>query len=501
MSKSIIVIGAGIAGLSAGCYGQMNGYKTRIFELHDKPGGLCTSWKRKGYTFDGCIHWLVGSKAGSGFNRIWQELGAVQGRQMFDHEEFVRVEGKNGKVFILYTNVDRLERHMKELAPADAGLIEEFCGAVRRFTRFGGALDYSMQQRGLLGAIVTTFKMLPFMPVLMKYSKMPVQDFAARFSDPFMRQSFAAIFDLPDFPMVGMLMTLAWMHERDAGYPIGGSLAFARAIERRYLDLGGEIHYKSRVEKVLVEGDRAVGVQLSDGTEHRADIVVSAADGYATIFSMLEGRYVNDKVCGYYDELPIFPPLIQVSLGVAHNLSDEPQMVSCPLEKPITIAGEARERIGWRHFCYDPTVAPPGKSVIVASFPSNYSYWQEVHQDGEHYDAEKKEIAIKVIDQLNKRFPGIADQVEVVDVATPITYERYTGNWQGSMEGWLLTTKTMPMSTGPGMDKTLPGLDRFYMTGQWVEPGGGVPAVASSARRVMQMICKQDGKTFETRVP
>jgi phytoene dehydrogenase-like protein len=90
MSKSIIVIGAGIAGLSAGCYGQMNGYKTQIFELHDKPGGLCTSWKRKGYTFDGCIHWLVGSKAGSSFNRIWQELGAVQGRQMVDHEEFVR---------------------------------------------------------------------------------------------------------------------------------------------------------------------------------------------------------------------------------------------------------------------------------------------------------------------------------------------------------------------------------------------------------------------------
>src|SRR3989304_2375133 len=52
-TQSIIIIGAGIAGLSAGCYGQMNGYKTRIFELHDKPGGLCTAWKRKGYTFDG----------------------------------------------------------------------------------------------------------------------------------------------------------------------------------------------------------------------------------------------------------------------------------------------------------------------------------------------------------------------------------------------------------------------------------------------------------------
>ncbi|MCK4323768.1 MAG: NAD(P)/FAD-dependent oxidoreductase, partial [Armatimonadetes bacterium] len=56
MDKSIIIIGAGIAGLSAGCYARMNGYRTTIFEMHDKPGGLCTSWKRRGYTIDGCLH-------------------------------------------------------------------------------------------------------------------------------------------------------------------------------------------------------------------------------------------------------------------------------------------------------------------------------------------------------------------------------------------------------------------------------------------------------------
>jgi phytoene dehydrogenase-like protein len=86
-------------------------------------------------------------------------------------------------------------------------------------------------------------------------------------------------------------------------------------------------------------------------------------------------------------------------------------------------------------------------------------------------------------------------------VATPMTYERYTGNWQGSMEGWLITTKTMRMTMGRGMDKTLPGLENFYMTGQWVEPGGGVPGVASSARNVLQMICKRDGKPFVTQTP
>ena len=150
MQESIIIIGAGIAGLSPGCYGQMNGYRTQIFELHDKPGGLCTSWKRKGYTFDGCIHWLVGSGPGSSFHRVWEELGAVQGRRMVNHEEFERVEGTGGKALVIYTDVDQLEQHMQELSPADAGVIKEFAGAVRLFTRFEPPLG---KPRELMGPL------------------------------------------------------------------------------------------------------------------------------------------------------------------------------------------------------------------------------------------------------------------------------------------------------------------------------------------------------------
>ena len=494
MSKSIIIIGAGIAGLSAGCYGQMNGYRTRIFELHSLPGGLCTSWKRKGYTFDGCIHWLVGSGHGSSFYRIWQELGAVQGRPMINHDEFIRVEGKNGKVLIIYTDADRLERHMKELAPADAKPIGEFCNAIRALSHFDSPLD---TPENWLGKLLTGWKMLPVLGTFGKYGKLSVESFVQRFSDPFLREAFQRVFDLPDFPMMGVLMTLAWMHNQNAGYPIGGSLEFARAIERRYLDLGGEIRYNSRVSKILVENDRAVGVRLSDGTEHRADAVISAADGHATIFDMLEAKYVDDKIRGYYDQLPIFAPIIQVSLGVARDLSHTPHMVSYPLDQPIMIAGETQARISVKHYCYDSTLAPAGKSVVEVMFPSNYAYWKPLYEDRERYDAEKQQIALTVMAQLDKRLPGLSGQVEAVDVATPITYERYTGNWQGSMEGWLITTKTMMMR----MSKTLPGLQNFYMVGQWVEPGGGLPPAATSGRGVIKTICKQDKKQFVTQVP
>ena len=495
--KSIIIIGAGIAGLSTGCYGQMSGYNTQIFELHDKPGGLCTSWKRKGYTFDGCIHWLVGSGSGTSFNRVWSELGALQGRSIVDHEEFLRIEGTDGKALIIYTNIDQLEQHMNELSPADAEVIKEFADAVRFFSRSEMPLGKPRELYSLLDGLKSAFGMRKFMRPFMKWKKLSVREFASRFSDPFLREAFPLILDLDDFPMAAVLFTLAVMHNHDAGYPIGGSLPFSQAIKQRYLDLGGEIHYKSRVEKILVENDHAVGIKLTDGTEHRADVVVSAADGHATIFDMLEGKYVNDKIRGYYDKLPIFQPYIQVSLGVARDLSDEPQTIVYALEEPVSIAGKERRHLEIKHYCFDPTLTPQGKSAVTVLISSNYDYWKPLLEDRGRYENEKQQIADVVINQLDKRFPGIKEQVEIVDVATPTTFERYTGNWQGSFEGWLITTKSFGMS----MSKTLPGLKSFYMVGQWVEPGGGLPTSALSGRNVMQIICHQDKKQFVAQTP
>ena len=122
MSDSLIIIGAGVAGLSAGCYAQMNGYQSQIFELHDLPGGLCTAWERQGYIFDGCIHYLLGSAPSQPFHQIWQELGTAQGRPMIDHDELMRVVDGDGRTFIAYCDPDRLEQHIAELSPADAKL-------------------------------------------------------------------------------------------------------------------------------------------------------------------------------------------------------------------------------------------------------------------------------------------------------------------------------------------------------------------------------------------
>ena len=503
MERSIIVIGAGMAGLSAGCYGQMNGYSTRIFEMHTLPGGVCTTWKRKGYKIDGCIHWLTGSSPGTSFYREWEELGVVQGRTMIDHEEYARIEGKEGKVFIVYSDINRLEQHMKELAPEDKDVIEEFATGIRKMIHFPIPWEKAPEVFGPIDVLRMMSKFLPYMSFTRKWGELTIQDVAQRFKNPFMRQAFPFIFNLqnpPDFPILAVMMVLAWMDQKTTGYPVGGSLELARAVERRYLALGGETHYKSRVVKILVEDDRAVGVRLADGSEHRSDIVISAADGHTTIFDMLDGKYSNDKIQGYYDKLPLYSPLVYIGLGVARSFEEVPPTVTgidYPLDEPITIGGQERKRLSVQIYNFDPSLAPAGKTFVRVMFASDYDYWKKLKQEPERYKSEKEQIADLVVASLDRRFPGLAAQVEMRDLATPMTWERYTGNWRGSFQGWLETTKTLRMR----MNKTLPGLGSFYMAGQWVEPGGSIPTAVMSGRNVTQIICKKDKKKFVTSTP
>ncbi len=498
MPKSIIIIGGGIAGLSTGCYAQMNGYQTRIFEMHDKPGGLCTAWKRQDYTIDGCLHWLVGSAPGSSLYDYWQELGMIQGQTVIDLDQFSRYEAADGRVFTMHADVGRLEQHMLELAPQDATTIRELCQAVRQCSRLKMSQDKPPELSNILDKLKMLTKILPAMGVFRRWGKLTVADISAKFKNPVLQEAFRLWGD--QFAGMGLLMTLGWLHAKTAGYVIGGSMPLARAVEKRYLDLGGNISYKSRVTEILVENDRASGVRLENGEEHRADIVISAADGHATIFDMLGGKYIDDTIRGYYDKLATFNPLIYIGLGVRRKFDDFPQMVTMSytaLDRPVRIADREYGIIPFHVYNFDPTLAPEGKTVLISMLDTDYQYWKTLRQDLPRYKEEKEKAAQALIGILDRRFPGLAEQVEMTDVATPVTFERYTCNWKGSFEGWFITPETMMLY----MKKTLPGLDNFYMVGQWVSPGGGLPCGPMTGRHVLQLICHKDKKRFITATP
>ena len=92
--KKVVIIGAGLSGLSTGCYARMNGYDTEILEMNDLPGGVCTSWRRGDYLFDHCLHWVLGSSRGNSLYPIFEELGVAQSVKFYHTDRFRRGIGR-----------------------------------------------------------------------------------------------------------------------------------------------------------------------------------------------------------------------------------------------------------------------------------------------------------------------------------------------------------------------------------------------------------------------
>jgi phytoene dehydrogenase-like protein len=399
--------------------------------------------------------------------QLWEELGAVQNRQFVYADEYNRYEAKDGRTFTLYADIDHLEQHMLEIAPEDKKVIHEFCKAARGFVKLDMPFGKPHELMNLLDYLKLSGAILKYLP-LMNWNRQTMIETMKRVKSPLIREAILNAWP-GTFPAGSLLTTIAHLHKKAASYPIGGSLEFARAIEKRYLNLGSGLKYNARVAKILVENNKAIGVRLNDGTEIRADYVISAADMHTTIFDMLESKYIDDTIQRYFKQLTTYTAVIFIGMGINRKFNDIPAMVSSlriELPQPVKIADRERTTIGLHVFNHDPTLAPTGKTSAVSAMPSSIEWWQNLHKDKNKYNAAKQEVVDKLIGLLNQRFPEIAGQIEMYDIATPVTFVRYTSNWKGSIQGWSATPKTWMMQ----FQKKLPGLENFWMCGQWLEP-------------------------------
>lgn len=296
---------------------------------------------------------------------------------------------------------------------------------------------------------------------------------------------------------IALVFSLAWMGKRDAGYPIGGSQTLIKLIEENFIDLGGKIQFNAKANRIVVENNEAIGVQLVDGSNISADWVISAADGHATLYDWIPETHRDAKAEKPYQTLPVFPSYLQVSLGIKRDLRQEPGFLTRVLELPLIVdPATTLNQLSFRIFHFDPTFAPTGKTAVTCFLPTrNYKYWAHLSQSNPAlYSEQKNKVAHSVIEILERRLPGIRNDIEVTDISTPASVIRHTGNWKGSMEGFLLT----PRVGFKPLAMTLPKLKKFMMVGQWVMPGGGLPSGLMTARRCIQTICKAEHQRFMT---
>lgn len=519
--QTMIIIGAGIAGLSTGCYAQMNGYRSRIFELHEVPGGGCAGWKRGEFGFDGCMSWLVGSGPGNELYQLWLELGALQGKEIRHFEMFNAVETTDGHTVRFYSDPDRLQDHLSELAPADTRRIRAFCHALRQFRGCLAAVPF-LRPVGLMSKLDRLRLYLRFAPLYRAITRAlatRIADCAARFESPVLREAFQyVLYDhAGQLSALPLYFQLACHGGRAAGVPEGGAPGLARSIEARYLALGGQIRYSARVEEILVESDRAIGVRLSDGQRHLADVVVASGDRPA-VAELLQGRYVSPRPQPAWPRGSIAPGAsghVALFLGLDRPF---PEAEHCTTH--LLTEDEAAELLGIQHpglhvqfrNRHYPELSPPGTSAIFATYRCDAARWRALSQGddrrrqrrgievravagkrGRSYPQEKRRVAEFLTGYLDRKYPGLADALVVRDVATPVTPLRCTGAHGDTVLPWQPFAALDPGDLGdtrPGV----PGLRNAYLVGG--DGSGGIVGDATAGRHLMQFICRDDRRAF-----
>ncbi len=491
MKKRVIVIGGGVAGLSAGIYSAMNGFDSEILEMHSVAGGQCTAWDRKKYRFDYCLHWLVGTSKGA-FHEIWKETNVLNSEtQIVNHEIHSRILDPQGNEFYIYSNIDRWEKYLLEIAPEDKIPIQKMCRDMRKSALLE-PFALAPELRNPLDYIRILPTMLPVANVVRKFGRLTCREYfdQLNFKNKRIKTVFYSLYGDRNFSALAFIFMLGWFHQKNAGYIIGGSYPLAQRMVEKFESLGGKLSCKTRVEKIMVENDVAQGVILTDGTRIPADYVISAADGFSTIYKMLDSKYVSKQIDFAYKNWELFTPIVQVSFGINQTIkAEEPIFIN--LAKDLMI-GRTQLEYGYNimNYSHDPTMAPVGKTTIVLRFESPWKVWKNL--EGEEYKQEKAQIEKDATALLEKEFPGIAPFIEVVDVATPKTDVKYTGVKNGAYEGFMPSRENMMKS----LKMKLPKLRNFYMAGQWLFPGGGLPPSAQTGKWAVQLICKQEKRTF-----
>ena len=473
-----IVIGAGISGLTCANYLQRSGIQTLVLEQAAAPGGVSTSWKRKGYNFEGGIHWLIGAKKEIPLHDIWVETGALQENNpvYFKDPIYTLVDDKGQMP--LYRDLHGLEL---------TGWRDRLALAILRFHLlcFDGFHQPIIDIKGVKTQNPRPFSLWEYVkmggaaiitPFLLMQS---ARFYAKRFKNPRIRALLGAVVE-PSINALSLVYTLSTFAMGDSGYPKGGSLQMARNMAAHFESLGGEIHYRTPVQEVLRAGSAwAVSV---NGEMLSADAVIISVDARTAIDKLfktpIQDSWARKMRKGLRTTQCIF-----LGVGVKADLSAWPRSMQIVLPEPLHAAGRTYKTIVVNNYSGVKDYAPENCSVITCLLHGpTYAWWKAAREEGT-YAAKKQEVMADFLKAIGKVIPVIEEQADVTDVATPLTYERYCSTFEGSyMSDW---PPFKPLFHAPYRYE-----HGLYFTGQRTAYSGGLPPSAQSARLTAQYVCR-----------
>jgi len=470
-----VIIGAGIGGLICANLLAREGLSVLLTEQHYMVGGYCSTFRRKGYTFDAATHFypLLGNPA-TITGKLLLDLGITNGwvkMDPVDHFHFL-----DGSTFAVPADFDIYLARLKREFPEEASALDRFFEVVREVYMFGLLSYFRWRDTDRLAR----FRHMTVREALDQHFqneklKLLLAADCGHWGSPPSRTSF--VFD-------SMLRLSYFLGNY---YPRGGSQAFADELALRFEERGGHILMGSTVRGILARNKIATGVEVKMGPANEpfvkrvnAGVVVSNADLLSTLERLLEPTQVDPDAIDSIRKLRPTHPCFLTHSGLKNM----------PTEVLRDAAGYHwdswdSDQVATRAFkifvptLYEPAMAPPGCHIVIVQKLTDINY-----DEIEDWPAHKAAVENYIMKNLERVMPGFSEKVVVKLSASALTSRRYTLNHHGAMLGWEMS----PDQLGEHRPALNGLVKNLYFTGHWTQPGGGITPVIVSAMQVAKRI-------------
>ncbi len=444
MTERVIVVGGGLGGLSAAVALAQKNIPVTLLEAQPHVGGYAVSYSRQGWTFDPALHVTAAGGAGQEFRRLLDGLGLGDAVRFLHLPEGFRV--RLGSFDFSFPNdYETIFERLTDAFP------EEREG-LRLFRR--DLEEHVAAYAPLFDADVSKWRsvpaFLPRLPAFLKHSATPTRDYLARFvRDPRLAALLyqcSVFMGIPadEFPAVNFMMMFHVLFGGGLTTIAGGGRNLSRALERRLIELGGEVVCRCPVARITLENGKAVSVRTKAGTDYPAAAVVAGVNLPVLAHELIGDEHLPASWLKGLEQLKPSLSVLVLSLGldcsprdvgIAHHLTmvfPDADIDACMRRQR---GGRTVEGFSvTAHAVTEPGIAPPERSTVVVAAGTDPEAW--IGLGDEEYRRAKGEAVAGIMAQLETLYPGIGARVRVTDLATPRTMRRYTGNPSGAILGF-----------------------------------------------------------------
>ena len=489
MPTDIVVIGSGFGGLATAIRLQARGYRVRLLETRDQPGGRAYVYRQDGFIFDAGPTVITAPF-------LFDEIFEAAGRKTSDYIQFVpidpfyRIEFHDGRSFEYNGDEAETERAVAAFAPND---LEGYRTMIRHARAIfeKGFVELSTKP------FLSLTDMIKIVPDLLKLqSHRTVYEFAARYvQDPLLRRVFSfhpLLVGGNPFQTTSIYALIHYL-ERQWGvhYSMGGTGATVQALARLFTELGGALELNTPVRRIRVENGTATGVETAAGAFYPAHAVVSNADVANTYRKLIAPEHRPKYTDRRLDHMRYSMSLFVVYFGtrrqypgIRHHtilLSDQYQELldqifnskKLPIEFSIYLH---------RPTATDPSMAPPGCDCFYALVPVPNQL------SGIDWNEQAIPFRDRVLAHLERTYlPGLLQNLATVRIFTPLDFEITLDSYRGAAFSF---EPVFTQSAWFRPHNASEDVKRLYFTGAGTHPGAGVPGVLCSAKIAEDLICR-----------